>query len=544
MFHRFASLRRWSVCAALAAALGLPPAHTTAAETWPSSASMETAAADADNWILPAKTLDFNRFTTLTGVNRSNVARLKRLWTYKIADNGEQEAAPIVWHGMMYISTPHDHIIALDAKTGVQKWELEHHVTHSVGVVTNRGVALVDGKIIIGTMEGHMMAVDATNGKVLWDVPGVDDPSNSAFSMAPYIYRGLAIIGTAGGDFGNVGQVTAFHISDGSKAWVWHTIPGPGEAGHETWPGDSSLHGGADVWGGISIDPATQTMYVGAGNPGPDLVDTYRKGANLYSDSVVALDISGPKPVVKWYVQLVADDTHDEDIAMPPQLFTGVIDGKRRPLLMATDKGGDYAILDRPTGKVLAKGMLVQNQGMETPPTESGLVGCPNHGGGVEWNGGAYDPGSNLFIIPATDECGIWKSTGDVTYKPGAAFSGGILPARGGGSGVISAVNVSSGKVAWTKDVPMAAEGGALTTATGVTFTSALDGTFYALDTLTGKQLWSTNTGAPIVSPPVAYTVGGREVIAVISGEGGNQSTRELPKNVNGSFVSAYAVMP
>jgi alcohol dehydrogenase (cytochrome c) len=527
---------------ALAAALVFMPFHPAGADTWPSSASMEAAAGDADNWILPAKTLDFNRFSTLKDVNRDNVARLKPLWTFKIADDGEQEAAPIVWHGTMYISTPHDHIIALDAKTGAVKWELEHHVTHSVGVITNRGVALVDGKIIMGTMEGHVMAVDATNGNVLWDVQGVDDPANTAYSMAPYIYRGLAIIGTAGGDFGNIGQVTAFRIADGSKAWVWHTIPAPGEAGHDTWPGDSWLHGGADVWGGLSIDPATQTLYVGTGNPGPDLIDTGRKGKNLYSDSIVALDISGAKPALKWYVQLVADDTHDEDIAMPPQLFTGTIAGRRRPLLMASDKGGDYAIIDRPTGKVLARGVLVKNENMDSPPTKSGQVACPNHGGGVEWNGGAYDPGSNLFIIPATDECGVWTALDDVSYSPGHPYSGGVLPARGGGNGVISAIDVATGKIAWAKPVPMAAEGGALITAGGLTFTSALDGHFYALDTATGNQLWTVATGAPIVAPPVAYTVGGQEVIAVISGEGGNQATRDLPKNTNGSFISAFAL--
>jgi alcohol dehydrogenase (cytochrome c) len=424
----------------------------------------------------------------------------------------------------------------------VKKWELEHHVTHSVGVVTNRGVALVDGKLIMGTMEGHMLAVDATNGKVLWDVPGVDDPSNTAISMAPYIYRGLAIIGTAGGDFGNIGQVTAFRISDGSKAWVWHSIPAPGEPGHDTWPGDSWLHGGADVWGGLSIDPATQTLYVGTGNPGPDLIDTYRKGKNLYSDSIVALDIAGPKPVLKWYVQLVADDTHDEDIAMPPQMFTGTIGGKRRPLIMATDKGGDYAIIDRTNGQVISHGMLVQNQGMDSPPTADGQVGCPNHGGGVEWNGGAYDAASNLFIIPATDECGVWTALPTAEYSAGHPFSGGILPARGGGAGVISAIDVASGKVVWTKDVPMAAEGGALITATGLTFTSALDGHFYALDTASGRELWSVVTGSSIVSPPVAYRVGGKEIIAVISGEAGNQATRETPRTNSGSFISAYAL--
>jgi alcohol dehydrogenase (cytochrome c) len=512
-----------------------------AADTWPTSASIEAAAADADNWILPAKTLDYNRVTALTDIDRTNVAALKPLWTFKIADNGEQEAEPIVWHGTMYISTPHDHIIALDAKTGVLKWEVKHEVTHSVGVVTNRGVALVDGKLIMGTMEGHVMAVDATSGKVLWDVQGVDDPLNSAYSMAPFIYRGLAIIGTSGGDFGNIGQVTAFRIADGSKAWVWHAIPGPGEAGHETWPGDSWLHGGADVWGGLSIDPATQTLYVGTGNPGPDLIDTYRKGKNLYSDSIVALDISGAKPAVKWYVQLVADDTHDEDIAMPPQLFAGLVNGVRRQLLMATDKGGDYAIMDRANGAVISRGMLVQNQGMDSPPTATGQVGCPNHGGGVEWNGGAYDAASNLFIIPATDECGVWTSLPSVTYSAGHPFSGGILPARGGGAGVISAVDVATGKVAWTKDVPMAAEGGALVTATGITFTSALDGHFYALDTRSGKELWSVATGSAIVSPPVAYRVDGKEIVAVISGEAGNQATRETPRS-NGSFITAFAL--
>jgi len=171
--------------------------------------------------------------------------------------------------------------------------------------------------------------------------------------MAAYVYKNEIILGKSAGETGGIGHVQAFSTTDGHRLWDWHSIPFPGEPGHNTWPGNSWEHGGGAVWGGLTIDPATDTLYVAPGNPGPDLVDTYRKGLNLYTNSVVALDISGTKPRMKWYYQLLHNDTHDVDPAMPPILFDGKVGGTTRRLLAIGDKGGDFAVLDRTDGKVI-----------------------------------------------------------------------------------------------------------------------------------------------------------------------------------------------
>jgi alcohol dehydrogenase (cytochrome c) len=528
-------------CALSGLIAGSAPAFA-APSPWPTGDQIAKAATDESDWLTAGKSLDWNRYTTLKQIDARNVAQLKPAWTYKIDDDGEQEAAPIVWHGTMFISTPHDHVIALDAQTGQKKWEFSYTPAHVISFATNRGVALVDGKVFVGTLDGRLIALDAQSGKQIWNVPAVDDPVNTWYNSAPYVFNGTVIIGTSGGDQGNIGQVSGFRIADGKRLWVWHNVPGPGEPGHETWPGDSWQHGCADAWGGISIDVKTGTLFEAPGNPCPDKIDTNRKGQNLYSDSIVALDIAHGAPKLKWYYQLVSDDTHDADPAMPPVLFTGTVHGQSRELLAQGDKAGNFVILDRTSGALVSKNVLVTQKGLDVAPDSTGKIACPNHGGGVEWNGGAYDPGSNLFLIPATDECATWYAPATIEYSPGHQYAGGPLPRRTGGHGVISAIDVATGKVAWKKDVPFPAQGGALITATGLAFTSELDGVFYALDAKTGATLWQNATGSAIVDAPSAYQAGGQEYIAVISGQGGNQTTLELPKQNAGSFITAFAL--
>jgi alcohol dehydrogenase (cytochrome c) len=529
-------------CALSGLIAGSAPAFAAPVQ-WPTSDQIARAASDESDWLSAGKSLEWNRYTTLKQIDAKNVTQLKPAWTYKIDDDGEQEAAPIVWHGTMFISTPHDHVIALDAKTGVKKWEFSYTPSHMISIITNRGVALVDGKVVLGTLDGRVVALDANTGKQLWNVAGVEDPANTWYASAPSVYGDTVIIGTSGGDQGNVGQVSAFRISDGKRVWVWHNVPRPGEAGHETWPGDSWQHGCADAWAGVSIDVKTGTLFEAPGNPCPDLVDTQRAGANLYSDSVVALDIAHGAPKLKWYYQLIPDDTHDADPAMPPILFTGVVNGHPRDLVAQADKAGDFVILDRATGALVHRSALVTQRGLDGKPTVAGQTACPNHGGGVEWNGGAYDPASNLFLIPATDECATWKiDEGPVPYTPGQRYQGGAFPRRGGGHGVINAIDVATGTVAWRKDVPFPAQGGMLVTASGLAFTSEVDGVFYALDAKTGTTLWQYATGSAIVDAPSAYQVGGTEYVAVVSGQPGSQNTREMPKQNAGSFITAFAV--
>src|SRR5262249_48938462 len=201
---------------------------------------------------------------------------------------------------------------------------------------------------------------------------------------------------------------------------------------------------------GLAIDQDNDTLFVAPGNPGPDMVLKGREGRNLYTNPLVALDISGRKPRIKWHYQIIQNDTHDYDPAMIPVLFEGQVDGRRRPLVAIGDKAGDFLILDRVTGKLVHRLALSDQTGVDTQPTLEGTRACPNHGGGIEWNGGAYDPASNSFLVPSTDECAVWKlATDDPQYIPGQPYTGGPLPKRQNGTGVLTSVDVNTGKVRW-----------------------------------------------------------------------------------------------
>jgi len=250
--------------------------------------------------MLPARTYAGNRYNALTQINRTNVGDLGQTWRTDIADDGEQEASPIIWNGRMYLSTPHGGVLALDAASGKLLWQAPYEPAYVLLFAVNRGVGLAGGKVFVATQDCRILALDATSGKKVWDVQGCRETSNSWYSMAAYVYMDKIILGAGGGDTGAIGLVSAFNTKDGKRLWDWQTIPGPGEPGHETWPGESWKHGGAAVWSGLAIDQDSDTLFVAPGNPGPDLVLKGREGRNLYTNSLVALDISGKKPRIKW----------------------------------------------------------------------------------------------------------------------------------------------------------------------------------------------------------------------------------------------------
>ena len=529
--------------ALLCASLSLPLLCWSQTVAGPNARTLLAAGQDNANWLLPAGSYAGNRYVVLTEIGKFNVGDLGQAWRTMIADDGEQEAAPIVWNGRMYISTPHDGVLALDATNGKLLWQAPYNPAYVLLFAVNRGVGLADGKVFIATQDCRVLALDAATGKKVWDVQGCRDTSNSWYSMAAYVYKGQIIVGTGGGDTGTRGLVSAFSVQDGKRLWDWYSIPAPGEPGHETWPGDSWKHGGGAVWNGLAIDPDSDTLFVAPGNPGPDLYLKGREGRNLYTNSLVALDISGPKPRMKWYYQLVTNDTHDIDPAMIPVVFEGRVDGTMRHLVAIGDKAGNFVILDRQSGRVVHRLALSKQQGLDTPPTVQGNEVCPNHGGGIEWNGGAYDPASNLFLVPSTDECGVFKLSSDAPpqYIPGQPYEGGPLPRRQNATGTLSAVDVHTGKLRWRKALPYPADGGVLITSTGLAFTSDVGGNLYAFEAATGHQYWKHDTGSAIVAPISAYSINGTEYLAVVVGEAGNQQTPNLPSS-EGSRVIAFTI--
>ena len=518
--------------------------------TFPDARALTNAARDDDDWMLPGKTYANNRYTGLSQITPSNVKSLAKAWSTQIADNGQQESALLEWHGTMYFATPHDNVLAVDAATGKLKWQFPYNPAYSLVYTVSRGLGIEDGKIFLATLDCRVIAIDATTGKQAWNVNGCPhtpytSTANALFSMASYVYKDQIILGTGGGDQGNIGHVMAFSTHDGHRLWDWQTIPGPGQPGHNTWPGNSWQHGGGDVWGGLTVDPATDTVFVGVGNPGPDLVDTYRKGLNLYTSSVVALDISSGTPKIRWYYKIVPNDTHDTDPAMPPALFDARVGGTTRHVLAIGDKAGDFVTLDRGTGKVLYRLAVDRQTGLFTSaPTFKGTFACPNHGGGIEWNGGTYDPATNRFLVPSTQECATWKiATEHPQYIPGQPYTGGPLPTRQNATGELTAIDMGTGKTSWTTRFPYSAQGGVVITRSGVAFTSDTAGNVYAIDPKTGSVPWKQNTGASIIAPISAYRVGGVEYIAVLSGSAGSQQTPNAPV-AKTSVLTAYRLGP
>src|SRR5580698_4843513 len=373
------------------------------AASLPDARDLLHAGEDDGNWVLPAKTYAGNRYISLMQIDKANVGSLGLAWRTDIADDGEQEAAPIVWKGVMYISTPHDGVLALDASNGKLLWQAAYNPAYVMLFAANRGVGLADGKVFIATQDCRVIALDAGTGKSLWNVAGCRDTSNSWYSMAAYVYKNQIILGTGGGDTGNIGLVSAFSTKDGKRLWDWQTIPGPGEPGHETWPGDSWKTGGAAIWNVGAYDPDTNLTFWGIGNPSPDTDGDVRLGDNLYSDSVVALDADTGK--LKWYYQFTPHDTMDYDATQVPVLADITFKGAPRKVMLWANRNGLFYVLDRVTGQFLLgkpfantnwltgfdeKGRPMRVPGQQDSPVP--LLVQPNGLGGTNWYPPSFSP--------------------------------------------------------------------------------------------------------------------------------------------------------
>ena len=549
-----AGIRPWPVTLGLLSAFAAAAAHAQPAanaQTTPTPQEFVNAASDTANWILPAKSYSGNHYTNATQITADNVGNLKLAWKFAVDDAGPMEVSPIVYNGTMYVTSAHDHIYALDAATGKLKWEFKDS-PHVISFAANRGIALLDGNVYIGTLDGHLIAVNAETGQKVWDKVTVDDTANSFYTMAPVPYHNpdtnqdMLLLGVSNGDWGGIGNISAFDPKDGHVVWRWETVPGPGQPGHDTWSGDSWKRGCAATWGGATIDPAAHMLYLNLGNPCPDFLGTVREGDNLYSDSMVALDISGAAPKLKWYHQFIAHDTHDWDPPMQPVLFSGKVGEDSRNLVATGDKAGTFWILDAGTGQLVDKTVTSMQKGFESEPNAEGEgnIACPNVGGGIEYQGGAFDPATNAFYIPSQNECGRWTANKDVIYIAGQFYAGGAFPKLvGPNTGQMNAIDVSTGVFNWRHHFNLPNYGGALVTASGLVFSGNLGGSENAFEAKTGRMLWSYDTGGYIQAPTETYEANGKEFVVISSGPAGNAKIPELP-DANGpsAMVSAFTL--
>jgi alcohol dehydrogenase (cytochrome c) len=521
---------------------------TASAQSTPTAQDFVNAAADNANWILPAKSYTGNHYSGATEITPQNVGNLTLAWKFPIDDEGPVETQPIVWQGTMYVTSAHDHVYALDAATGKLKWEFKYS-PHVIAFAANRGIALYDGNVYIGTLDGHLIALNAETGQKVFDIVAVHDTANSFYTMAPVPYRNpttgqdMLLEGVSNGDWGGIGYMTAFDPKDGHRIWEYETIPGPGEPGHDTWSGDSWKRGCGSTWGGATIDTASQTLYLNVGNPCPDFLGTVREGANLYTNSMIALDISGPQPKLKWYYQFIPHDTHDWDPTSQPLLFTGKVGNQERKLVAAGDKAGNFWILDANDGKLLDHTAVSFQKGHSTQPSLAGNVACPNTLGGVEYQGYAYDPATNAIYVPSQNECGTWTAEKEAVYIAGQFYIGGSFPTLlGPNTGQMNAIDVSNGIFNWRHFFNLPNYGGALVTASGLLFSGNLGGVENAFDTKTGNILWSYDTGSYIQAASGAYEANGKEFIVVASGPAGNAKIPELPDTNLPAIISAFSL--
>jgi alcohol dehydrogenase (cytochrome c) len=491
------------------------------------------AEAEPGNWLTYSGNYAGHRHSPLKQITPANAARLKPAWVYQVPVRHKFEATPLVVDGVMYLAEPPSDVTAIDTRTGKPLWKYRRGLPEDLRVCcgqVNRGVAVLGGLVYIGTVDAHVLALDAKTGQVRWDVTAADYTQGYSITVAPLVVKDKIVMGMAGGEFGVRGFLDAYDAKTGKRAWRFWTIPGPGEPGNETWKGDSWKTGSATTWVTGSYDPATNLVYWGTGNPGPDWNGDVRLGDNLYSDSLVALDADTGK--LKWHFQFTPHDDHDWDAVQVPVLVDINFRGEPRKAVLFANRNGFYYVLDRVTGKYLASKELTKQTWAQQiddngrpvlfpgmAPTVQGKAVYPAVAGSTNWFSPSYSPVTKLFYV-AVREDGQLYYKGAADYKPGALFNGGGFRNIPGDDkwGAVRALDPATGKKVWEFKLATPPWAGVLSTAGGVVFGGTDEGDFFALDAASGKPVWRFQTGGKIASNPVSYLSEGKQYVAITAG--------------------------
>ena len=492
-----------------------------------------TLAAQGGQWLMYSGGYNSHRFSPLTQITPDNVARLRPVWVYQPPGTGSLECTPIVANGVMYVTSGPTSVSALDLKSGKPLWEWTRPIAPSVLNLgfprVNRGVSISDNTVYVGTLDGYLVALDARAGIERWAVHVGDNPTGHAVTAAPLIVGDKVIVGISGGEAGIRGFLDAYDAKTGKQVWRFWTVPSPGEPGSESWPGDSWVHGGGATWLTGSYDPALKLLYWGTGNPGPDWNGDSRKGDNLYTSSLVAIDVDSGK--ARWHFQFTPHDVHDWDANQIPVLVDAEIGGRMRALVVTANRNGFYYALDRATGEFLvgapyakqtwAKGLDQRGRPIEIPgmdPSEKGTLVYPSLQGSTNWSSPSYSPDTGMLYVPVREMGSIYFKTG-VEYRPGTYYTGGSEKRLDEESwGAVRALDVQTGKLAWDFKLPSPPWAGVMSTAGGLVFGGSNEGNFFALDAKTGKPLWQFQTGGQIRSGPMSFLAGDKQHVAVAGG--------------------------
>jgi alcohol dehydrogenase (cytochrome c) len=475
------------------------------------------------------------RYSTLHEINTTNVHQLRAAWVFHPGNSQNLEATPIVIRGVMFVTSAND-VFALDARSGRQLWHYHRPVSSGLlddaAAHKNRGVAVWQNSVFIETDDAHLLSLDIRSGGLRWDVEYADKTKHYGATSAPLAVKDEVIVGTSGGDSGVRGFVAAYDAATGKRKWQRWTIPGPGEFGSSSWPGDSYLHGGGTTWMPGTYDPELNSLYWTTSNASPDFVGDSRPGDDLYTACVLAIDADSGE--LKWYFQFTPHDLYDYDATETPVLIDTIENGTVRRLLAQANRNGYFYVLDRTNGKFLratpflqklnwAKGVDASGRPILTGriPTPEGTYICPGIDGATNWFSPSYNPETGLFYVVAVESCNLFFAktkkfaAGETFYNTGTTLPPMEKPQR-----VLLALSLSDGKTVWS--YPQVGSGrswgGTLTTAGRLLFFGDDSESFEAVDASTGRVLWHFNTGQTIRASPMSYAVDDVQYVVVSAG--------------------------
>jgi alcohol dehydrogenase (cytochrome c) len=508
----------------------------------PVSATIDVLPADllqaaGQNWTSYNGDYSGKRYSSLDQINVSNVHELRAQWVFHPPHSTQLEVTPVVINGIMFVTSSND-AFAIDARTGRTLWHYSRPLTEGLiddaSQHINRGVAVWRDKVFLETDDAHLLCLDVRSGHLLWDVAYADRSKNKNYgaTSAPLVVKDKVLVGTSGGDDGVRGFVAAYEAATGKLAWQFWTIPGPGQFGSSSWPGESYLRGGGSTWMPGTYDPELNTIYWGTSNPSPDFDGSVRPGDDLYTDCVLALDPDTGK--LKWYFQFTPHDLFDYDATETPVLIDVVYQKQPRKLLVEANRNGFLYVLDRVDGKFLSATRFVEKLNWATgidaqgrpilahvQPSASGTLACPGFAGATNWYSPSYDPSSHTFYFLSLEDCATFFThpqqfvSGKTYYASGVRHLSPERPRK-----TLLAYSLDTDQFVWRMPQvgPGRSWGGTLVTAGGLLFYGDDAEAFEAVDEKTGKSLWHFTTGQSAHASPMSYAVSGKQYVAVAFG--------------------------
>jgi alcohol dehydrogenase (cytochrome c) len=508
------------------------------------SERLQAAGTRTDEWLTYSGAYDGSRHTTLDQITPANVANLRIRWMkqFDVAD-ADIEATPLVIDGVMFFVPEAMHVVALNARTGDLIWEYKKPVPVDLPLgygQVNRGLAVYGNTLFLGGLDGHLVALNANDGTVVWQALVANSSDGYTITAAPLVVGHSVVIGVSGGDYGIRGFLAAYDAATGKQQWRFETVPGPGEPGHETWGNAAWRTGGGATWATGSYDPATDLLYWGVGNPGPDYDGDVRPGDNLFTDCVIALHASTGK--LAWHFQFTPHDDHDRDATQTPVLADLAVKGVGRKMILWPNRNGFYYVLDRFTGEFLsgvpfveedwASGLTPAGRPILTDAakiTTTGRRVKPGINGGVNWQNPSFDPGRGTIFIPAEESSSVYTKTAseEVTREPKEPFLASGFSQSESAINEVVALDAATGLRKWQHTTPAgganngghsnASYSGLLSTASGLVF-GASGNVLFALDADSGRELWQLPAGGTTKAAPISFTIDGHQVIAVAAG--------------------------